>query len=167
MAIIGIMALMGMPSAQSALFYATGIFSNGASLSGTLTIDTTIGSVTGANLAVSAPSNLQFTQVLGQGFSPAPFFFGVTIRSPTNLFDINLGLEVTSLVGYLGGAICSSSTPNCAPTILFNLSTSSADVVLRSGSLSLTPPTSVPAPGALLLLAFGLLGLGLARPERA
>ncbi|HWF10488.1 MAG TPA: hypothetical protein VG297_18600 [Bryobacteraceae bacterium] len=118
-------------------FNATGTFGDGSTLSGTLTIDTGLGSVTGGHLFVT-PSVQQTFQGLSsaQGSTSYDFdsfeFGGAFVDlggnnlwesvdfGATSLPDANLQLDIylpgqTSLVGYSGGALCTFSFDTGGP----------------------------------------------------
>jgi hypothetical protein len=123
-------------------FNAEGTFDDGATLGGTVTIDTTIGTVVAANLTVSAPDSLDLTFVQGQRSNlpvTGDYQFDVgPSASEIPAFDVSL--PVATLVDYPGGPIGSDSQPaNNFASVLFL--TSLTDLtVLQEGSLSLTTP---------------------------
>jgi hypothetical protein len=127
-------------------------------LTGTLTLDTTTGFFTAADVSYLG----QTYSVLGQQTSNGLVWFvplgtDSTFR-PEIFFAIqgNNGGIPYSLVGYTGGSICSDAAP-CDPDIteLINASGDVSDL----GIGTLVPESTVPEPATVLLLCSGLLGL--------
>jgi hypothetical protein len=133
-------------------FDVTGTFDNGASLSGTMEIDTTIGKVTNDNLSASAPINVSWTfpNIYGQFCNGAE----CVIDSRNGSDFLILSLHTGSLVGYTGGSINNFSD--------FNNTSSGASSLLTSGKLT---PTPVPEPDTLFLLGVAFLAVGVFRRE--
>jgi hypothetical protein len=144
-------------------FDASGTFQDGSVLSGTMLIDTAIGSITGGDLAVSGNA-ADFTSLELQRTWPptSPFLTEVqfgngrpTANSLTFLFP------PVSLVGYTGGIICgiSSTCIDQAGLHYFsNISTFDGQffsnfIDLDSGSLR---PAGVPEPSTAVLSLAGL-----------
>jgi len=154
------------------VFTASGTFSDGSTLSGTVTINTTTGAVTGADLLwtdVAAPLSTDI--LLGVVFGNLQ----LSAEDTTGVDYIELDFPFNSQsfpVGYAGGPLCSNSDTAgfCySDTSLAgaNLTPTPLVVYLEQGSL--TPPAGVPAPEprGLLLLSIGLLGLmGVIRRKR-
>jgi hypothetical protein len=161
--LIAVVIGLAAPAHAAIIFQATGVFADGSALSGTLTIDTVGGTITASNLVVGAPSAFTFINIIGQADSPAPFFYSVQVRNAAATEDFDFGLPLHSLVGYTGGAICSSSTPSCVNSNLFNLAALNGPV-LSSGSL--TSPNAVPEPGTIMLGGGSLIGLALIRRRK-
>ncbi len=136
--------------AGSVTFDASGTFEDGATLSGTMTIDTTVGQVTAVNLVVSAPDSLDLTFVQYQSnTSYSGDYFIQTGPTATGLPNFLVVLPVTTLVGYSGGSIGSTTQPaNSIESNVYPVTT------LTVGSLS-----AVPEPSSLVLA--GTAGLGL------
>lgn len=145
-------------------FSANGSFTNGAVLSGTVTIDTATGTAVSGDLAVSGVA-AHFTTLVGQstGPSPTPFFTELDFangQATNNVLD--LLFKPVSLVGYAGGDLCHFTPANCPATNsnLFYVTfygTSSNGVVadtsvLQAGALSLPAPD----PSTFVLLGGGL-----------
>src|SRR5271166_1841690 len=110
-AVLGLMAGAAAPAraGQISTFTAEGTFQDGATLSGTLTIDTTQGLASAANLTIAPIASLPilFTSVQAQGAITSPggthayeLFF-----SQTNGPELALFLPVPSLIDYPGGPI--------------------------------------------------------------
>ncbi len=163
-AVLGLMAGAG-PRARADLstFAAAGEFQDGATLGGTMTIDTTAGIVTAVDLTVTAPDSLAFTFVQAQ-----ESFEGIyTIQTGTaasGFPDLNLYFPNPSLVGYTGGYI--GSGDQTAIVYVSDIYYSSNNqVYLTVGSL-----TAVPEPSTLLVACVGgvcVIAYGVAKQRRA
>ena len=99
--------------AQIKIFSVTGALNNGASLAGTINIDTTAGRVVSWNVKVGAPFDLSFTtgsQMTGRGA-----WFGYVGNPETYVGYASLDFDFpTTLTGYQGGSLC-SIVINCRP----------------------------------------------------
>src|SRR4051812_12359455 len=96
------------PCLHATTFYASGSLTDGSIVSGTLDIDTVLGTATGVNFAISAPTSLLFNVVEAQAqVGPTSYQIQTGLASP--LPDFNVILPVASLVGYAGGNVCSTS----------------------------------------------------------
>lgn len=147
--------------AGSVTLYLTGTFADGAALGGTITVDQTAGAVTALNVTIGAPDAGSFT--VSQGYSTGGVYYNVGMGTTGGIYpSLSLALATTTLVGYNGGAICSTHA-TCGGVVagLFKASGSPA-VALTVGNASPTPPgqtVSVPALspralcGLMLLLA--------------
>jgi hypothetical protein len=131
---------------------------------GAITIDTADGQVTGGNFTVYVPANSgfpaftdTFTTLQNAGYNGtnqiADFVYG------TDIFELSLPL--TSLVGYTGSPVCSTTERSgCTiagsqgyyPTILVYFDQQLGDAAV-TGSLT---PSSVPEPSTFLLIGLGL-----------
>jgi hypothetical protein len=145
----------GNARANTVTFNATGTFSDGANLSGTITIDNSLGVVTMVDLIISAPDAATFN-VIGFQAPDTPTTGQYDIEaykcSPTSncLYPwLQVVLPVSSLIGYNGGIFV-------APSALYP-SEADSPVVL-TGSLT---GTETPIPSSLPLFATGLGALGL------
>jgi PEP-CTERM motif len=136
------------------LFNVTGTFDNGSVLSGTTTIDTTLGTVTNTDFVVSGPFAATFINDIYGLFSNSTEY----IIYSRDAFDdfLVLNLQSGSLVGYQGGGISNFS---------FTDSTDSgAFATLVSGQVTPAPSGVTPEPSTLVLFGTGMLGLaGVAR----
>ena len=124
----------------SFVFAAYGTFADGASLSGTVTIDTTAGQITAANLQVGTPDSAAFTVVSeDQGTNIFGLWLATiyTAGNPRSFPYIAFFFPASTLVGYAGGPICSNSSCGGAfPSALAPLG-GGDDVYLQSGTLSI------------------------------
>ncbi|MBV9939601.1 MAG: PEP-CTERM sorting domain-containing protein [Acidobacteriaceae bacterium] len=143
---------------------------------GTIAIDTTSGQVTGGNFTVnaSAPPGLPaivdtFTTLQHAGSNGTNQI--ADFVSGTDTFELSLPL--TSLVGYSGSSVCSTTErTGCTianslgyyPTIFIYFNHELADAAV-TGSLT---PSSAPEPSTYLLLGIGLVAvIGAARKVSA
>lgn len=157
------------PAHADTVFDVTGTFTNGATLSGTITINTVTGSITGQSLQTSSPILGNFGFLVTQ--TPAFFYFAEfdTTASPSSPY-LDLFFSAGSLVNYAGGSLCSESD-NCFFGLFESSFVSLGDGVhyteLDSGYVSYSGFTnSTPEPGTILLLASGLAGLALLSRKR-
>ena len=151
------------------VFDLTGTFANGDNVTGTVTIDTTLGYVLDENASLFSHGVLlsTFTFPNQQGvFAPGgltpSYLFGSV---GTGDFLLNISLPGASLAGYTGGDICAVNTGlNCAFSDIFSppMFTSESDAL--TGRLSL--PSPIPEPATLSLIGLGLAGLGFSRRRR-
>lgn len=141
------------PHADGALFTAQGLFDDGSALSGTVDIDTVAGVFTAINLVVGPPNRV-FSDNIQQSVESPPFYYSVFVQNTAATEDLGFGLELSSLVGYQGGPICSLFTLNCVPSGLVDLSTGDFGATLSHGTFS-----PVPEPAAAALVGSALAGL--------
>jgi hypothetical protein len=136
------------------IFTVGGTFTDGSALSGSIDINTTASTnwVTGGTINVGSDaytfSGFQSVEGAGAGTEWLAYF---TDNSGNHLDII---FPTTSLAGYTGGVLCSNSNACANPTQYGD--TSAGIVYLSQGNSS-----TVPEPSSLLLLAGGLIGLGL------
>lgn len=129
-------------TAAATLFDASGVFDNGATLSGTLTFDAVNGSVASIYLEISPPVSGTFPSIVAQGSLASPNYTISAQISPSNETQTLLLLIPSStLVGYGGGPFSGS---------VFNSITSQGSR-LASGLF-----TEVPEPASVVLLGAGL-----------
>jgi hypothetical protein len=134
------------------VFEASGVFTDGVTLGGTLTIDVTTGVVTAANLLLGAPISADLTVIGGTGQEGG---LAQTFASSTIYPLTVLGFLTPSLVGYDGGPLASDAVNNgfvsayvAAPGV--------DGVDLASGTLT------VPEPSTWAMMLLGFAGLGFA-----
>lgn len=143
-------------------FTASGTFNSGSLLTGTITIDTTVGSVQSLNLDVSAPDSLTFNVFTG-GYSNFPGNGDYSIYAQTSGGGtypyLVLVLGTSSLVDFHGGAFGSNSysVPGNYHSGI-GLSASLGDN-LANGTLTPVPeaPSLATACGGSLLVIRGLV----------
>jgi len=137
------------------IFTFTGTFQNGAALGGTITINPTTGAIDGVNLNVAGAS-YSFVQLALPGFGTEYFLQLTTTSGDTSPF-LDVFFPVTSLVGYTGGQLCISPTAGaCTNPTQYGIGNNNV-AYLTAGS----DTSAVPEPSSLLLLAGGLIDLGL------
>jgi len=154
----------------STVFDVSGTYQDGATLSGTINIDT-VGNagVTSANLAlISGGTTYDLELGAEQTFFPAAEYWQVAVTSSAGYPKAYLGIFLgnsTNLDGYTGGSLCSDTFDSqhnpqlCLGNesnlfFLGNPSLINSDLV--SGSLSLPAANAAPEPAALSLFFTGL-----------
>jgi hypothetical protein len=163
-------------SATDTVFTLSGTFFDSSAVSGTFTINVTTGVVTASSLSYGGQTYTDiltgplaqgpFTGVTNSGQTPVPVGYAVDTGISSDLprldFLIPGTSAVDSLVGYLGGSLCSLNT-QCGPDQAgntwvgaFHAANGSTIMALQSGQL-----TNAPEPSTLILLSTSLLGLGL------
>jgi WD40 repeat protein len=134
-------------------FNASGKFSNGDALGGTVTIDVTTGTVTTAAFTATGPDPQLFNSTIGQASNtPVAGDTEIAAYSPTNggVPTLVLSVPTSSFVGYLGGTLGSNTMGANGFTSAYFFNDGS-NVTLVSGSL-----TSIPEPTSLVCSASAL-----------
>ena len=140
----------------------SGSFTGGTSLTGTLTIDTTTGLITGGLLTTTGTlagtfSFSSLTDQMGDG----PMGYVADFSSGGVFLSLVFFTSNGTLVSYSGGGFCIGDTAGCGdPSELFNDSTTE---LMSSGS---AVASAVPEPSTYLLLGGGLIGLALLGRKR-
>jgi hypothetical protein len=175
LALVAILALCPVAHADTIFnFSATfdGVFDRGypptSQATGTLTIDTVQGVVTGANIQTVVTS---FFYVINGGVSSGDYFVIalVNLAPPypilPDISELSIVLPVSSLVGYTGGLGCSdtySPITSCQTPTSNNISQIDdfGHEVAGAETLSLSPAViQTPELSSFILLGTGLLGL--------
>jgi hypothetical protein len=157
-----ILAVTGQAKASPTVFDATGTFTDGSSLSGTITIDPTSGLATAEDLFVSGGTSgyvspLEFnlippalTQANNQGAGNV--WLGGSDLS--NNWQLQVDIPGPTLVGYAGSNLIVSSFP---PDGTYFTAFGEGGANLVSGTLT---AVTTPAPPAIVLLASAVLAAG-------
>jgi hypothetical protein len=151
--VLGLMALLASGTVRAdstATLDVAGTFSNGDTLSGTVTLDTTTGTVESVSLSSSSMPDTLFTTY----FVSPQAYDDILIATYSPVISEEIGLEIPTddLVGYTGGPLCSLSDPCGA--INYNEDSNEYNpefFFLQQGSL-----TPTPEPSSLLLFGTGI-----------
>jgi hypothetical protein len=151
------------------IFDVSGYMPNYGNLSGTVTINTSTGTVSSAIFNLPGISMDQDLYVYPDGVNNQATEIQVNQNFNDFLhpFVIDIGIPVQSLVGYAGGELCSTdSTPDVCAGILWQHG--QALDLLEYGSLEpATSPSTVPEPSTFALMSTGLLAaFGMVRHKR-
>jgi hypothetical protein len=145
-----------MTASADTIFNFTGTFQDGATLGGSLTINTATGAIDGIDMTIGA-STFTFEQGTLVTIGGESFIQLTTTVNPS--FPIlDVFFPVSSLVGYAGGQLCISPVSgDCSNPTQYGSNGTVAYLTQGSSSTS----SNVPEPSSLLLLTGGLVGLGL------
>ena len=143
-------------------------FQSGATGAGTVTMDTTNGSVIGVDVTYFGATTLGFP-ILGSQASEPPnnLYNFIATNAAGDEFELAIAVTTGSLVGYAGGDLCSLDTSAECPdpaepgasfvSVVIPANFIGVDV-LQSGSLALTSTeTTTPEPSSIALLGTGLI----------
>lgn len=156
--VLGLMSFVTQAGATT--FRADGLFSDGAALSGTLSIDTNVGTVTAADLMIKGVGT--FSTISLQFNFGSPVFYSVVVDDAAMTEEFSFGLLTDTLVGYAGGDLCSESTVGCFSSTYYPFSNPGDQVALSSGSLTSGIGVSDAAPEPTTLSFLGVaFALGL------
>ena len=134
--------------AASVTLYLTGTFTDGAALAGTITIDSTAGTVTALNATIGAPDAGSYT--VSQGTGTGNGYFNVGVGTTAGVFpSFSLVHEYPGGL-YRRSALYPQATCNGVVAGIYKSQGSQA-IQLGLGGASLTPPTQNSTLSALAL----------------
>ncbi len=151
--VLALLAVLAAPSPARAdvteVFNLFGEFDNGSTLSGTVTIDTTNGSMTAID---AAADSFTFNTITDQG----PYFTEYVVRagSAGAADQLYLAFGVGSLLGYGGSSLSPDTQINGA-------------TYLKGGGANPAELSPVPEPSSWALLIVGFIGVGFFAVRRA
>ncbi len=177
----------GVSRADTINVYNLSANASSGTVSGTLTLDATTGKFTASSISflytgVTVPgsglvngtaynfSGAGTNTQTGTGYSSNDF----AGTGSASLFDFDLTLPTTSLIGYAGGSLCSTSQLCSGQASAIELMSTGVDYNrVTSGTLTLTSTTAPvipaavsPEPSGLMLLGTGVLGMGVLLRKR-
>lgn len=157
------------------IFGVSGIFTDGTSVAGTITIDVTDGLITAANVLYGGKT---YSDILSQGAffggtnpgkTPVPVDYVVDLgTTSSSLPRIDFGIDGTSLIdsllGYAGGNLASVDDPGGPDQqgtswVSSFHAANGANPFLESGTLVNKGPVTAPEPSTALLLGIAFLGI--------
>ena len=141
----------------------------GETISGTVTIDTTLGLFTAADVIAGGPSPFTFVDITQQPSGSSDAYADIDNAAGTTTFF--LYIDAANLVGYSGGPGCADTLPaqtTCSSTsgLTPQNAVSTEFWGFNSLALSAASPSSAPEPGTVLLMGAAFLFAGLLRKLR-
>jgi hypothetical protein len=157
-----LLALVGRVQASPVLFDAKGTFTDGSSLSGSVTIDPVSGLATAEDLSISGGTSGYVSPLVFDATPPAlnqqdnqgAGHVWLDSSDLSNTFQLRVDLPGPTLIGYAGGNLIVSSFP---PDGTFFSASGEGGANLISGTLT---AVTTPAPPTIVLLASALLTAG-------
>jgi hypothetical protein len=97
---------------STTLFSLSGSLANGAGFNGTMLINTSTGTVSELKLTIGSPINIKLNRVF-KNVGRSTTFVNLVGVSGHEFPNINMLFPISTLIGYKGGALCSTQSP-CA-----------------------------------------------------
>jgi hypothetical protein len=144
-------------------FIASGALQDTSVLSGTVTIDTTLGTVTALNLSLSSPDSVTVSTAAAFGPSGISGVLEIVGSNGGSFPDLTLLVPTASFVGYTGGGLCIVGSVSCMNDPSFFLTGPSIGSSFTT--LSLTE-SGVPEPASMALVGGGVLALAAFRRRK-